>query len=116
MQYPAPPPGGRPAAGRGGGVGTAALVLGIVSLFLLFACGLGTLTAVAGLIVGFVAIAKDSNRGRAWVGIGLSVLTLVVAAALVAWFFSRAGACMDLPPDLQERCLEERFGVRIDVP
>ncbi|MBG0814694.1 DUF4190 domain-containing protein [Planomonospora sp. ID82291] len=115
-RYPAPPPDVRVTAGRGGGIGTAALVFGVVSLFLLFACGLGTLTAVVGLIVGFVAVAKDSNRGRAWVGIGLSVLTLIAAAAFVAWFFSRAGVCMDLPPGARERCLEERFGVRFDVP
>ncbi|WP_344861444.1 hypothetical protein [Planomonospora alba] len=106
----------RPATGRGGGLGTAALVLGIASVLLLVACGLGVLTAIAGLIVGFIAVAKDANRRRAWVGIALSALALVIAAASVVWFFSRASACMDLPPGLQERCLEERFGIRVEVP
>lgn len=96
----------------GGGLGTAALVLGIVSLFLLVVCGLGVLTAIVGLVLGIVAVVRNSNRGRAWVGIALSVLTLIIAVVLLSWIYSKVGDCANLPPELQQRCIEERFGVQ----
>ncbi|MBB4938088.1 hypothetical protein FHR32_002393 [Streptosporangium album] len=110
--YP-PPPGSDWSRRQGGGLGTTALVLGIVSLFLLVVCGLGVLTAIAGLIVGIVAVVKNSNRGRAWVGIVLSALTLIIAAVLLSWLYSRIGDCAGLPAELQQRCIEQRLGVQI---
>ncbi len=100
---------------QGGGLGTAALVLGIASIFLLVVCGLGVLTAVIGLILGIVAVARNSNRGRAWVGIVLSALTLIIAVVVLSWFYSKVGDCMNLPPELQQRCVEERLGVQIQT-
>ncbi|MEV4245342.1 hypothetical protein AB0J63_18275 [Streptosporangium canum] len=93
-----------------GGLGTAALVLGIVSLFLLVVCGLGALTAIVGLIIGIAAVVKNSNRGRAWVGIALSVLTLIIAVVVLSWFYSKVGDCLNLPPEFQQRCIQEKFG------
>ncbi|MBB2912390.1 integrin beta 8 [Streptosporangium becharense] len=110
--YPAYP--GGPAK-QGGGLGTAALVLGIAGILLLVVCGIGVLPALVGLIIGIVAVAKGSNKGRAWVGIVLSVLTLVLAAVFVAWVYNRAGDCLNLPPQLQQRCIEDRFGVQIET-
>ncbi|MER7212355.1 DUF4190 domain-containing protein [Streptosporangium sp. NPDC000239] len=98
---------------RGGGLGTASLVLGIASIFLLVVCGLGVLTAIAGLVIGIVAFVKDSNRGRAVGGIVLSVLALIIAVVFLTWFYSTVGDCMDLPPGLQQRCVEERLGVQV---
>ncbi|MEV4097068.1 hypothetical protein [Streptosporangium saharense] len=115
--YPGAPPyqGGyqSPYQKSGGGLGTTALVLGIASIFLLVACGLGVLTAIAGLIIGLVALAKNSNRGRAIWGIVLSALALVLAVVFLTWFYSRVGDCMNLPQNLQQRCVEERLGVQV---
>ncbi|MFF0572401.1 hypothetical protein [Streptosporangium saharense] len=115
--YPGAPPyqGGyqSPYQKSGGGLGTTALVLGIASIFLLLACGLGVLTAIAGLIIGLVALAKNSNRGRAIWGIALSALALVLAVVFLTWFYSRVGDCMNLPQNLQQRCVEERLGVQV---
>jgi hypothetical protein len=116
------PPGGRPYGPRGGGgLGTAALVLGICALVLLLVCGIGALVAVVGVIFAVVAIAKDSNRGRAIAGLVLSVLTLVLAVIfavlLVNWYQSRdLGECFDpikypTAEDAQ-RCLEGKLRTR----
>ncbi|GAB1823684.1 hypothetical protein [Herbidospora sp. RD11066] len=67
-----------------GGLGTAALVLGIVAIVLLLVCGIGLLVAITGVIVGIVAIVKKSNKGRAVVGLILSILTLVIGAIIIA--------------------------------
>ncbi|MFC7647078.1 DUF4190 domain-containing protein [Streptosporangium lutulentum] len=115
MPYPAGP-GGPPMRGQGGGLGTASLVLGIVSVLLLVACGIGLLTAVVGLILGIVAVVKHSNRGRAWAGIILSVLTMIIAAVFVGWLYNKVGDCVNLPTELQQRCIEDRFGVQITTP
>lgn len=84
-----------------------------MSLFLLVVCGIGVLTAVVGLIIGIIAVAKNSNRGRAWVGIVLSALTLIIAVVLLSWLYSRIGDCANLPTELQQRCIEERLGVQV---
>ncbi|WP_157519178.1 DUF4190 domain-containing protein [Herbidospora mongoliensis] len=86
--YPQAPyeqaPYGTQAPARGGRLGTAALVLGIVAIVLLLVCGLGLLVAIAGVIVGIIAITKRSNKGRAVVGLILSILTLVIGAIIIA--------------------------------
>nr|WP_157554217.1 hypothetical protein [Herbidospora sakaeratensis] len=79
--YPSAPYADKPPAK--GGLGTAALVLGILAIVLLLVCGLGLLAAVAGVIVGVIAIAKRSNKGRAVVGLILSILTLVIGAIII---------------------------------
>ncbi|MFB9718232.1 hypothetical protein [Planobispora longispora] len=101
-----------PKGAQGGGLGTATLVLGIVSLVLLLACGLGALTALVGVVIGIVAIVKNSNRSRAWVGLALSALALIIFAGFMVWFANRVGDCLNLPPEIQRSCVEERFGIR----
>ncbi|MER6832077.1 DUF4190 domain-containing protein [Streptosporangium sp. NPDC000563] len=108
--YPAYPDEERRSSGK---LGTAALVLGIVAILSLVVCGFGVLVAVVGLIIGIVALAKRSAPGRAWVGIVLSLLTLVIAAVFLSWVYSKVGDCMNLPPELQRRCIEDRFGVQV---
>jgi len=88
-------------------------VLGIAAILSLVVCGLGVLVAIVGLIIGIVAVAKKSSPGRAWVGIVLSALTLVIAAVFMIWLYSKVGDCANLPPELQQRCVEERFGVQL---
>jgi len=112
--YPTPYP---PYQGEGrpsGKLGTTALVLGIVAILSLVVCGFGVLVAVAGLIVGIVALAKRSAPGRAWVGIVLSLLTLVIAVVFLSWVYSKFGDCINLPPELQRRCIEDRFGIQVE--
>ncbi|MFI7042395.1 hypothetical protein ACIBI0_37440 [Microbispora rosea] len=119
---PPPGPGGPP--GRpwgpqpGGGLGTAALVLGICSIVLLLVCGIGTLVAIVGLIIGIVAIARNSNRGRAVGGVVLSTLTLLLAlmasVALYNWFTTKhVGECFDrrIYPTQEDaqRCVQDKL-------
>jgi disulfide bond formation protein DsbB len=94
------------------------MVLGIASLVLLFVCGLGTLTAIVGVVLGVVALVKDSNRTRAIVGIVLSAVTLILAMILAAvlfnWFQSKNfGECFDpaLHPTQEsaQRCVERKL-------
>lgn len=118
-----PPPGAgpwQPPRRRGTAAGTTALVLGIASLLLLFVCGIGVVTALVGLVVGVVALSRGTARGRAAVGLLLSVLTLLIAASFAAWLASTGVTrCLDetLYPtkgDL-EACLEERLGVPVTI-
>jgi hypothetical protein len=111
--YGQPPPKGRPS----GGLGTAALVLGIVSLFLLLVCGLGVLTAIAGLVVGFIAVFKNSNKGRAIAGIVLSALTIILAVIGFGWFVSNFSECFNLPSQGEaQQCVERKLGVNVQTP
>ncbi|MGW4644242.1 DUF4190 domain-containing protein [Sphaerisporangium sp. NPDC004334] len=125
---PGTPPGGTPPYGTppyqgpygerppgGGGLGTAALVLGIISLFLLLICGLGVLTAIAGLIVGIVAVAKNRNRGRAIAGIVLSALAIVLAIIGFLWFLGNFSECFNLPTQTEvQQCVERKLGVNVE--
>ncbi|MFF4775251.1 hypothetical protein ACFY05_20575 [Microtetraspora fusca] len=103
---------------RGEGLGTAAMVLGIVSIILLFFCGVGALTALAGAVLGVVALAVGSSKGRAVTGIVLSVLTLVLAAVIGVVFYNwfqtnKIGECFDVrthPTQAStQRCIEEKL-------
>ncbi|GAA1286516.1 hypothetical protein Psi02_53840 [Planotetraspora silvatica] len=86
---------------------------------LLLVCGVGTLTAIAGIIVGIIAITKRSNKRRAIVGLCLSALTLLlglIAGVLIYnWYHSKnLGECFDpsLYPSQEaaQRCVEEKLG------
>ncbi len=77
-------------------------MLGIVAIVLLLVCGLGLLVAVAGIIVAVIAITKRSNKGRAVVGLILSILTLVIGAIIIGVVINWAnknniGECFDTP-------------------
>ncbi|WP_431902869.1 hypothetical protein [Nonomuraea sp. bgisy101] len=113
----APPPGGaapyqgagwRPAK-PGNGLATASLVLGIASLFLLLVCFTGVITALVGLVLGVIALSKGGSKGRAWVGIGLSVLTLVLAVGAAIWVSNYFAECSGLPQQLAEQCVESKI-------
>ncbi|WP_182907670.1 DUF4190 domain-containing protein [Microbispora sp. H13382] len=93
-------------------------MLGICSLVLLLVCGVGTLVAVVGLVLGIVAIVRNSNRRRAVGGLVLSGLTLVLALVIgvifYTWFQTRhVGECFDrrLYPTQEDaqRCVEDRL-------
>ena len=44
-------------------------------------------------------------------GVALSALTIVIAAAASIWFFSNFGECMNPPTqEAAQRCVEERLG------
>lgn len=94
------------------GLGVAALVLGIAALLTLLLCGLGVLLAVAGLIVGVIAWARDNGRGMAVAGLVLSAVTLLIAIFLGVWFYDRIAPCADKTryPTQQARddCLQRR--------
>jgi hypothetical protein len=102
----------------GGGLGTAALVLGIAGLVLLVACGLGVIAAIAGIVVGIMALVRGSNKNRAIIGLVLSGLTLVIAIAFTVWLVTLIngkdlGECFDttLHPTQQssQDCLERKL-------
>jgi hypothetical protein len=131
--YPAPPaPGyGAPGFGASGygaqprnGMGTAALVCGVVALLLGLA-GLFVLTALAAVPLGITAIVlavigrrrglhgEATNGGTALVG---GVLGLVGLLAAIAWlgligvFFARTADCAGLPTSAeQQQCVEDRL-------
>ena len=77
-----------PAQGHSNGLGTAALVLGIIAVLTSW-FGLGALLGIAAIILGALGLGKvkrreASNRGSAIAGIVLGVLGLVLLAGLIA--------------------------------
>ncbi|GGO16311.1 hypothetical protein GCM10010116_32950 [Microbispora rosea subsp. aerata] len=112
------PPGGPWGRQPSGALGTAALVLGICSIVLLLVCGIGTLVALVGLVLGIVAIAKNSNRTKALVGVVLSGLTLlfavIMSVVIYNWFQTKhVGECFDprLYPTQEDaqRCVQDKL-------
>lgn len=95
------------------GLGIAALVLGIAGLLTLPFCGIGLLLAIAGLIVGIIAVVRRNGRGMAIAGLILSAVTLAVAIGLAVWFYGRISPCADRTryPTRQARdhCIQERI-------
>jgi zinc transporter ZupT len=91
-------------------------VLGILSIVLLLVCGIGLLTAVAGLVVGFIALARRSNKGRAIVGLVLSGLTLLLGVIAFVWFLNTFQECLDQPTQAEvQSCVESKLGVQQPV-
>ncbi|WP_211590543.1 DUF4190 domain-containing protein [Microbispora sp. H11081] len=93
-------------------------MLGISSVVLLLVCGAGTLVALAGIVVGIVAMARNSNRRRAIGGLVLSALTLLIALVvgviLYSWFQTRnVGECFDRgrypTQEDAQRCVEDKL-------
>jgi Domain of unknown function (DUF4190) len=131
---PGPPPGQGPPAGypaaarpRRNGVGTTALVLGVVSLvlvvLLLFAplgAFLGLLAVIFG-ILGVVRVNRGEadNRGQAVTGLITGAIALLVGVVLTVsigtWFathvddFNEFGRCLDRAsgPTAREACARE---------
>jgi hypothetical protein len=125
---PAAPGYGQPGYGQPGygapapknGLGTAALVLGIVGLLLAFipVIGLiGGLLGIVGVIVGFIGRGKvkrgeATNGGVAMTGVILSILAILVTIAYVVLagiFFSQVQDCNDpdLTPEEVAACVED---------
>jgi hypothetical protein len=90
------PPGYYPPGGRGArnGMGTTALVLGLVAIVSwFFAVGivLGLLAVIFGFVArGRVRRGEASNGGAALAGIILGALSVVAGVVLFAWIFSQA--------------------------
>jgi hypothetical protein len=94
------------------GLGVAALALGIAAIITLLLCGLGAILAVAGTVIGIIAVARNNGRGMAVTGLALSVITLALAIGAGVWFFGRVSPCTDQAryPTKADRdhCLEGR--------
>jgi hypothetical protein len=71
-----------PPQGASQGLAITSLVLGIVSLVLMFTCCLGFLTAIPAVIFGTVAI-KKANRGEAG-GKGMAIAGVVLGGVVLA--------------------------------
>lgn len=75
-------------------------------------CGLGAVVAIAGIVIGVIAVVRDNGRGMAVTGLALSVVTLAAAIGAGIWFFGRVSPCTDQTryPTKADRdhCLEGR--------
>lgn len=86
--YGSEPAAGSQRNGQRNGVGTAALVVGVVALLTSW-LGLGGLLGIVAIILGIIGLARvkrheASNRGSAIAGVVLGVLSILVAAAVIA--------------------------------
>ena len=127
-----PPPGqypqaGYPGAKRRNGMGTAALVLGVVALvlvLLLIFSPLGAFLGLLAVIFGIVGIVRANhreadNRGQAVTGLVTGGLALLLgiwfAVSVGVWFsthvndFNRFGQCINdaSGPDAREECARQ---------
>jgi hypothetical protein len=134
-QYPGQPPGQYPAAGypaarRRNGMGTAALVLGVVAvvlvLLLLFS-PIGAFLGLLAVLFGILGIMRANrgeadNRGQAVAGLVTGAIALLVGIfftiSIGVWFsthvndFNRFGQCIDdaAGPDAREQCARQLAG------
>lgn len=95
------------------GMGVTALVLGILAVPTLALCGMGLVLAVAGVIVGGIAVTRKNGRAYAITGITISALTLVLGGLGASWFLAQARECADSAKypdaDAREQCVQHRF-------
>jgi hypothetical protein len=126
-QYPAPPQGQYPAARRRNGMGTAALVLGVVGLvlvLLLLFSPIGAFLGLLAVLFGILGIIRANrgeadNRGQAVAGLVTGGIALLVGVfftiSIGVWFsthvndFNRFGQCIEdaVGPDAREQCARE---------
>jgi hypothetical protein len=126
-QYPAPPQGQYPTARRRNGMGTAALVLGVVGLVLVLLLLFSPIGAFLGLlavlfgILGIIRVNRGEadNRGQAVAGLVTGGIALLVGVfftiSIGVWFsthvndFNRFGQCIEdaAGPDDREQCGRE---------
>jgi hypothetical protein len=134
-QYPGQPPGQYPAAGypaarRRNGMGTAALVLGVVALvlvLLLLFSPIGAFLGLLAVLFGILGIMRANrgeadNRGQAVAGLVTGAIALLVGVfftiSIGVWFsthvndFNRFGQCIDdaAGPDAREQCARQLAG------
>lgn len=111
---------GAPSATPRNGLGTAALVLGIVGVvFAVIFFPIGLLLAVAGIAVGIAGMRRASrgeatNRGMALTGTVLSVLALLIAVAFgafVGYILNETADCTDrsLSQSERQQCIQDRL-------
>ncbi len=103
-----------PAPPRRSGLARASQVLGITGLAGLVLCLLGVIPALAGLVLGTVALVRrDPDRRPAVVGVACSALALVIGAGALFWLLSKAAQCGDetrYPDEASRRsCVEREF-------
>jgi hypothetical protein len=95
------------------GMGVTALVLGILAVPTLLLCGIGLVVALAGLVVGGIAVSRRNGKGLAITGITISALTLIIGGLGASWFLTQARECADTKKypdaDARERCVQHRF-------
>ena len=95
------------------GIGVSALVLGILAVPTLVLCGMGLVVALAGLVVGGIAVSRRNGRRLAITGITISALTLIGGGVGASWFLTQARECADAvkypDADARERCVQHRF-------
>lgn len=106
-------------SGQTNGLAVAALVVGILSIPIAFACGVGGLFGIAAVVLGFLGMKKandelaGSGRGLAIGGIVTGVLGLLASIAIVLFWFVLAENVDDIdginsdPSD--GVCNEDRF-------
>ncbi|MQY04839.1 hypothetical protein [Actinomadura macrotermitis] len=103
-----------PAAPRRDGPAKASLALGVAGLLGLAFCLLGMLPALAGLVLGVLAVSRGTSAGRTAVaGIVCSALALLLGTMALYWLLSKAAGCADegrYPDgDARARCVEREF-------
>ena len=129
-QYPGQPPGQYPAARRRNGMGTAALVLGVVAvvlvLLLLFS-PIGAFLGLLAVLFGILGIMRANrgeadNRGQAVAGLVTGAIALLVGLfftiSIGVWFsthvndFNRFGQCIDdaVGSAAREECARQLAG------
>ena len=116
-QYPAPPQGQYPTARRRNGMGTAALVLGVVGLVLVLLLLFSPIGAFLGLlavlfgILGIIRVNRGEadNRGQAVAGLVTGGIALLVGVFLTisigTWFATHVNDFNDFG-----RCMEDAVG------
>jgi hypothetical protein len=76
-------------------------------------CGMGLVVALAGLVVGGIAVTRRNGRAFAITGITISALTLVIGGIGASWFLAQARECADAAKypdaDSREQCVQHRF-------
>lgn len=126
-QYPSQPPGQYPAARRRNGMGTAALVLGVVALvlvLLLLFSPIGAFLGLLAVLFGILGLMRANrgeadNRGQAVAGLVTGAVALLLGVfftiSIGVWFsthvndFNRFGQCIDdaVGSAAREECARE---------
>lgn len=108
--------GGAPASPKNG-LGITALIVAIIALIFCWLPVVGTVLAIVGLILGFVARGRvkrgqATNGGMALAAIVISALALIINIAVTAFAFfigSQVQDCATLPVEEQQACIEDQL-------
>ncbi|QMV21554.1 DUF4190 domain-containing protein [Streptomyces sp. SCUT-3] len=108
--------------GASNGVGTAALVCGIVALVLSVACFgafLGFFVGIAALVCGILGLrasnrGRATNRGQALAGIWTGAISMVISAVVAAAFVGLAFYSEDFDEDYEDVAIAETYGSTVE--